>query len=78
MPNDKKKDSMGHQEKVNKGIEKYVKTETPSKSIGSQTNINTVVSDQIPMDNKSIEKLNKANATKSAIVSIAKLVGKRL
>lgn len=68
-------DSMGHQEKVNKGIEKYVKTETPKSSLGSQTNINTFVSDQIPMDNKSIERLKKARNT--AIGSIASLVMKK-
>jgi len=71
--NDKKKDSLGHQERVNKGLEAYVKTETPGYSLGSQTSM-----DSIAMDNKSIEKLNKANATKSAIKSIAKLVAKGL
>ena len=72
MYNDKKKDSMGHQERVNKGLEDYVKTETPKRSLGRQTNINTVVSDQIPMDNKSIERLKKARNT--AIGNIASLV----
>jgi len=72
MYNDKKKDSMGHQERVNKGLEDYVKTDTPKRSLGSQTNINTVVSDQIPMDNKSIERLKKARNT--AIGNIASLV----
>jgi len=71
--NDKNKDSLGHQERVNRGMEAYVKTETPGKSIGSQASM-----DSIAMDNKSIEKLNKANATKSAIGSIAKLVAKGL
>lgn len=70
---DKKKDSLGHQERVNRGMEAYVKTETPGKSIGGQASMNTIA-----MDNKSIEKINKANATKSAIGSIAKLVAKGL
>jgi hypothetical protein len=69
----KKKDSLNHQQKVNRGMESYVKTDTPSKSLGSQTSI-----DSIAMDNKSIEKINKANAAKSAIFSIAKLVAKGL
>jgi hypothetical protein len=72
---DKKKDSLGHQERVNIGKEAYVKTETPKTSLGSQTNINTVVSEQIPMDNKSIERLK--NARNTAIGSIASLVAKR-
>jgi len=64
--NDKKKDSLGHQERVNRGMEAYVKTETPGKSIGSQASMDTIA-----MDNKSIEKLNKANATKSALRCIS-------
>ena len=70
---DKKKDSIGHQERVNRGMEAYVKTETPGKSIGAQASMDTIA-----MDNKSIEKLNKAKATKSAIGSIASMVGKRM
>jgi len=70
---DKKKDSLGHQERVNRGMEAYVKTETPGKSIGAQASMDTIA-----MDNKSIEKLNKAKATKSAIGSIASMVGKRM
>ena len=70
---DKKKDSLGHQERVNKGMEAYVKTDTPGKSIGAQASMDTIA-----MDNKSIEKLNKAKATKSAIGSIASMVGKRM
>ena len=69
---DKKKDSLGHQERVNRGMEAYVKTDTPGKSIGAQASMDTIA-----MDNKSIEKLNKAKATKSAIGSIASLVAKR-
>jgi hypothetical protein len=69
----KKKDSLGHQERVNRGMEAYVKTETPGKSIGAQASMDTIA-----MDNKSIEKLNKAKATKSAIGSIASMVGKRM
>jgi len=73
--NDKKKDSLGHQERVNMGKEAYIKTEIPKKSLGSQTNINTVVSEEIPMDNKSIERLR--SATNTAIGNIASLVAKR-
>ena len=68
MPYDKKKDSLGHQEKVNKGLEIYVKTDTPGKSIGGQASM-----DSIPMDNKSIEKLSKAKATKTAINNIVSM-----
>lgn len=70
---DKKKDSLGHQERVNMGLEQYVKTETPEKSIGGQASMNS-----IGMDNKSIEKLTKSKATKMAIGNIASMVVKKM
>lgn len=69
MPNDKKKDSMGHQEKVNKGLEAYVKTDTPGYSLGSQASMDT-----ISMDNKSIKKLSDSAIKRAAIGGVLKSV----
>ena len=69
MGKGKKKDSMGHQEKVNKGLEAYVKTETPGYSLGSQASMDTIA-----MDNKSIKKLSDSAVRKAAISGILKSV----
>ena len=66
---DKKKDSLGHQEMVNKGLAKYVKTDTPGKSIGGQASM-----DSIAMDNKSIQKLTDSQIRRSAIKGIIKSI----
>lgn len=65
----KKKDSMGHQEKVNKGLEAYVKTETPGYSLGSQASMDTIA-----MDNKSIKKLSDSAIKRAAIGGVLKSV----
>lgn len=69
MYKEKKKDSMGHQEIVNKGLEAYVKTETPGYSLGSQASMDTIA-----MDNKSIKKLSDSAVKKAAIGGILKAV----
>lgn len=69
MPNDKKKDSMGHQEKVNKGLEAYVKTDTPGYSLGSQASMDTIA-----MDNESIKKLSDGAIKRAAIGGVLKSV----
>lgn len=70
---DKKKDSLGHQQMVNKGLANYVKTDTPGKSIGGQASM-----DSIPMNNETIEKLNKSKATKAAISNIVSMAIKKV
>jgi len=59
----KKKDSLNHQQMVNEGKAKYIKTETPGKKIGGQASM-----DSISFSNKTIEKFNpKKEAIKSVI-----------
>lgn len=62
MPYDKKKDSMSHQEKVNKGLVTYQKTDTPGRKIGGQASM-----DSIAFDNRTIDKLN---AKKTAVKNV--------
>ena len=69
MGEGKKKDSMGHQERVDKGLEAYVKTETPGYSLGSQASMDTIA-----MDNRSIKKLSDSAVRKAAISGILKAV----
>lgn len=65
----KKKDSLGHQERVNRGMESYVKTDTPGKSIGAQASMDTIA-----MDNKSIKKLSDSAIKRAAIGGVLKSV----
>jgi hypothetical protein len=64
-----KKKKLGHQERVNKGLESYVKTETPGYSLGSQASMDTIA-----MDNKSIKKLSDSAVRKAAIGGILKAI----
>lgn len=66
---DKKKKKLGHQERVNKGLEAYVKTDTPGYSLGSQASMDTIA-----MDNKSIKKLSDSAIKRAAIGGVLKSV----
>lgn len=64
-----KKKKLSHQERVDKGLEAYVKTETPGYSLGSQASMDTIA-----MDNKSIKKLSDSAVRKAAIGGILKAI----